>query len=191
MRRNQYRETINPSRGRNLNNGYGFNRGFGRLDIQGSREIDVRQGGMDVPMTNPYDMADDEFRDEDELYVAQDYDQRDSERYEDLVPQNRGQHYGKGPKNWKRSDLQLREEVCEALYLNEDLDASDIEVDVQEGVVTLSGFVNSRSSKRLAEDIIDDISGVLDIQNLLAIKASPPRPNRTETSVEWGYPVQE
>lgn len=175
MRRNQYRETINPSR-----------------DIQRSREIDVREPGIDdVPMRNPYDLADDEYRDEDELYLAQDYDQRDSDRYQDLVPVERGGHYGKGPKNWQRTDIRIKEEVCEALYLNEDLDASDIEVDVKEGIVTLSGFVDGRASKRLAEDIVDDVAGVLDVQNMLSVKIAPPRPARTETSADWGYPVGE
>ena len=50
------------------------------------------------------------------------------------------------------------------------LDASDIEVDVQNGEVSLTGFVNSRNDKRMAEDIVEDVSGVKNVENRLRVQ---------------------
>jgi osmotically-inducible protein OsmY len=52
------------------------------------------------------------------------------------------------------------------------LDASDIEVEVSGSEVTLSGEVGSRSDKRRAEDIAEDISGVSQVQNNLRVRRS-------------------
>src|SRR5262245_29949641 len=48
---------------------------------------------------------------------------------------------GRGPKNYKRSDERIEEDVCERLTENAELDASDITVQVQNAEVTLSGTV--------------------------------------------------
>ena len=47
------------------------------------------------------------------------------------------------------------------------LDASDIEVSVKEGEVTLSGKVFDRTDKRLAEDVAESVTGVKNVQNNL------------------------
>lgn len=85
----------------------------------------------------------------------------------------RNTHYGKGPKGWTRSDERIKEEVCEALYNSNEVDATEIEVSVKEGVVSLKGSVDTRSTKRIAEDLVDDISGVQDVQNLLTLNTEP------------------
>jgi Flp pilus assembly secretin CpaC len=51
------------------------------------------------------------------------------------------------------------------------LDASDIEVSVQGGTVTLSGEVDDRESKRRAEDIAEFCSGVQQVQNNIKVKS--------------------
>ncbi|WP_408095676.1 BON domain-containing protein [Peredibacter sp. HCB2-198] len=76
-------------------------------------------------------------------------------------------HYGKGPRGYKRSDERIKEEVSEALYLSRDIDASNIEVFVSDGLVILRGEVESRPIKRLTEEIIENISGVVDVRNEL------------------------
>lgn len=78
--------------------------------------------------------------------------------------------YGKGPKGYKRSDERIKEDVHEVLTWNNELDASDVEVEVKEGEVSLSGTVSDRRMKRLAEELIEDISGVRDVSNQLKIK---------------------
>ncbi len=81
-------------------------------------------------------------------------------------------HFGKGPKGWKRSDERIREDVCERLERDGRVDASDIDVSVQEGVVTLSGRVEDRPTKRHAEDIIEYLPGVKDVRNDLTVDQS-------------------
>jgi hypothetical protein len=76
-----------------------------------------------------------------------------------------GSHFGKGPKGYKRSDSRIQEDAHEALTRDHDIDASEIEVSVKDGVITLSGAVPERKMKRLAEDCVETISGVIDVRN--------------------------
>lgn len=89
----------------------------------------------------------------------------DAERRRDI-----DQHRGKGPKNYSRSDDRIREDVCDRLSDDARTDASDIDVTVASGEVTLSGTVTDRQSKRSAEDCLDGVSGVQHVQNNLRVK---------------------
>jgi hypothetical protein len=82
---------------------------------------------------------------------------------------SRGQFSGKGPKGYRRSDERVREDVSEVLERNGDLDASEIEVAVASGEVTLAGSVTDRWAKRLAEDLIEDVPGVKQVHNRLRV----------------------
>jgi osmotically-inducible protein OsmY len=79
---------------------------------------------------------------------------------------------GRGPKNYQRSDERIREEVCERLTMDHDVDASDIEVTVTDAVVMLNGNVDGRHAKRIAEDISESVRGVKDVQNNLRVNRS-------------------
>lgn len=81
-----------------------------------------------------------------------------------------GTHFGKGPKGYKRADDAIYDDVCSTLSLSGDVDASDIEVEVKEGVIFLRGSVSDRNTKKMAEFEIENISGVKDVQNYLSIK---------------------
>jgi hypothetical protein len=83
--------------------------------------------------------------------------------------ERRGQHAGRGPKGYKRSDERIREDVNERLTDHPELDASEIEVSVEDGIVTLSGTVDDRRDKRLAEDIAESVSGVQDVTNNIRV----------------------
>jgi hypothetical protein len=78
-------------------------------------------------------------------------------------------HQGKGPRGYRRSDDRIREDVCDCLTDDPRIDASNMEVTVTECVVTLSGSVNSREDKRRAEDLVESISGVKDVNNNLRV----------------------
>jgi len=84
----------------------------------------------------------------------------------------RKNHAGRGPKGWRRSDERIKDEVCEILEREPQVDASEIEVDVNQGIVTLRGHVDSRLAKRRAEDCIEDCPGVKDIRNELSVDQS-------------------
>jgi osmotically-inducible protein OsmY len=74
---------------------------------------------------------------------------------------------GRGPKGYRRSDERIREDVNDRLTDHAYLDASDIDVSVKEGEVTLSGKVFDRTDKRLAEDVAESVTGVKNVQNNL------------------------
>lgn len=83
----------------------------------------------------------------------------------------RGPHTGRGPKNYQRRDERILEDVCERLTQHGQVDASDIEVRVENGEVTLSGTVDNRQAKHMAEDAADSVSGVRDVHNELRLKS--------------------
>ncbi|HSQ30965.1 MAG TPA: BON domain-containing protein [Gemmatimonadaceae bacterium] len=82
----------------------------------------------------------------------------------------RPNYTGRGPKNWKRSDERITEEANERLARDPDLDATDIDVRVSNGIVTLSGIVEDRGAKRRAEDVVEEVFGVDDVQNELKVR---------------------
>lgn len=77
---------------------------------------------------------------------------------------------GKGPKGYVRSDERIREDVCDCLTDDPHLDASSMEVEVENGEVTLSGTADSREAKRHAENLIDRVRGVKDVHNSLRVR---------------------
>jgi len=82
-----------------------------------------------------------------------------------------GTFRGRGPRGYQRSDERIREDVCECLTDDPMIDASNMEVTVKGGEVTLSGTVSSRDQKRRAMDLVEDISGVKDVHNNLRVES--------------------
>jgi osmotically-inducible protein OsmY len=64
-------------------------------------------------------------------------------------------------------DERIRENLNNRLADDTDLDASDIEIGVNNGVVTLRGSVDSLWDKRRAEDIVKSAPGVRGVNNKL------------------------
>jgi osmotically-inducible protein OsmY len=67
---------------------------------------------------------------------------------------------GRGPKGYTRSDDRIKEQVSDRLMDDDNIDASEISIDVKNGEVTLSGTVSSREEKRAAEDAAEQTPGV-------------------------------
>jgi len=82
----------------------------------------------------------------------------------------RGPFTGRGPRGYQRSNERIHEEVSDRLADHPWIDASQIEVSVDSGVVTLTGSVEDRTQKRMAEDVADSVAGVRDVQNQLRIE---------------------
>lgn len=78
---------------------------------------------------------------------------------------------GVGPKNYTRSDERIREDVCERLTQDDDLDASELEIRAEQGVVTLEGKVEERWMKHRAEDIAESCSGVREVENRIRVES--------------------
>jgi len=104
-------------------------------------------------------------------YRMQDQDRMNEDRYRtrDFIRDSERSHFGKGPKGYQRSDDRIKEDVSEAFYRHPRIDASDIEVAVKSGTVTLRGIVEDRQTKRLAEDVAENITGVLNVSNMLTV----------------------
>ncbi len=81
-----------------------------------------------------------------------------------------GPYTGFGPRGYKRPDDRIREDVMDRLWVDGQIDASDIDVSVNNGVITLQGTVESRRMKRMAEDTAWSVPGVDDVQNQLRLK---------------------
>jgi osmotically-inducible protein OsmY len=64
-------------------------------------------------------------------------------------------------------DERICKDVTDRMVEDTDLDASDIEVGVDDGAVTLSGSVDSLWDKRRAEDIAKSVYGVRGVNNKL------------------------
>ena len=92
-------------------------------------------------------------------------------------------HAGRGPRNYQRSDDRIEEDVNEALTRHPGLDASEIEVKVDKGEVTLRGTVDSRLDKRMAEDAAESCSGVRDVHNQLRLSSASALGRSTEREV--------
>jgi hypothetical protein len=99
----------------------------------------------------------------------------ESYNWEDRVgdqPQGRrghddGPHKGKGPRNYKRSDERIREDVSDRLADDPYVDASDIDIKVEDGNVILSGRVDHRASRRRAVELAESVRGVTNVESHL------------------------
>jgi osmotically-inducible protein OsmY len=94
----------------------------------------------------------------------------EAERRRQMDERREGGHRGRGPKNYTRSDDRIKEDINDRLTDHDYLDASDIDVEVNAGEVVLSGFVHNRRDKRMAEDIVENITGVKNVENRIRVQ---------------------
>ena len=147
----------------------------------GFGDDDFERGSRDLRGREPFDPDE---RGE-SAYGRERFDQfEDWERPRELTPSSGqrqrsfGRYTGRGPKGYQRSDERIKEEVCDRLTVDPDVDALEIEVSVQNGEVTLEGAVPDRRMKRDAEDCVELISGVREIHNRIRVggaRAADPR----------------
>ena len=76
---------------------------------------------------------------------------------------------GRGPKGYQRSDERIKELLSERLTDDDDIDASEISIEVKNGEATLTGTVGSREEKRAAEELAERSPGVREVQNHLRV----------------------
>jgi osmotically-inducible protein OsmY len=81
----------------------------------------------------------------------------------------RGEHAGRGPKGYQRSDTRIEEDINERLSMDGWVDATDINIHVADGDVVLSGSVPDRQSKRRAEDVVESVTGVKNVENRIRV----------------------
>ena len=131
---------------------------YGRRDQWGSNP----RGGSSNEGRNFWDKAADT--------VSSWFGDDDARRRHEWDQVRAGEHRGRGPKGYRRSDERIRDDISDKLSDDSWLDASDIEVKVEGSEVTLNGTVASRDDKRRAEDLAERVSGVEHVQNNLRVK---------------------
>ena len=79
-------------------------------------------------------------------------------------------YYGRGPRGYQRGDERIREDICERLTEDPRIDASDVDVQVANAEVTLTGSVRTRDEKHLTEHVVERIMGVHEVNNNLKVR---------------------
>lgn len=88
-------------------------------------------------------------------------------------------------------DAALKTRVGTRLTTSPDIDRINIDIDVQDGVVTMSGVVHDENAKKRAEDVVRETEGVKDVKNELTVNPDDQRLRRDTDErggVEGGNP---
>ena len=75
-----------------------------------------------------------------------------------------------GPRSRRKSDESLRQEIREILTADSELEATEIEIEVEGGAVTLRGAVVDSDARLLAEELVDSLAGVREVHNRLRVE---------------------
>jgi osmotically-inducible protein OsmY len=74
-----------------------------------------------------------------------------------------------GTERRRRPDETLAREIREILTSDPELDATAIEVEVEDGAVTVLGEVADPQARLLAEELVESVAGVRGVQNRLRV----------------------
>jgi osmotically-inducible protein OsmY len=82
----------------------------------------------------------------------------------------------------KRTDSEIQQDVLRELKWDTRVEETDVGVEVDEGVVTLSGTVSNWGKRVAAEEAAHRVWGVLDVANDVVVR-TPGVPERTDTEL--------
>jgi hypothetical protein len=86
------------------------------------------------------------------------------------VEQRFGPNAGRGPRGYQRSDERILDDAHERLERDGWVDATEIELSIQNGEIALRGSVETLRMRRRAEEIVDSVSGVRHVTNDLRVR---------------------
>lgn len=89
-----------------------------------------------------------------------------------------------------RADVEIEEDIMEALAADAATESWELAVEVSDGQVTLTGAVESWQEKQLAANIAKSVRGVTGLQNALTVNYEGDRPdaeikNEIEAALNW------
>lgn len=89
-----------------------------------------------------------------------------------------------------RSDSEIRQDVNDALLKDPATDSYEISAAVEDGIVTLTGTVESWAERDLSEKVAKGVRGVLGIDNRISVSYETDRPDHeikaeVENKLEW------
>ena len=82
----------------------------------------------------------------------------------------------------RKTDAEIQQDVLRELTWDTRVEETDVGVEVDDGVVTLSGTVSSWGKRHAAAEAAHRVRGVLDVANNIVVKI-PGTPGRTDTEV--------
>ncbi|MBI3849546.1 MAG: BON domain-containing protein [Verrucomicrobia bacterium] len=85
----------------------------------------------------------------------------------------------KGESHAEHSDGWVGVKVKSALLFHRNVRATKTDVNVQDGIVTLSGEANSQAQKELTTEYAKDVEGVKDVKNQMTVVKNSSPPDRT------------
>ena len=85
---------------------------------------------------------------------------------------------GEGPA--EHSDAWLGMKVKTTLLFHRNVRATKTDVNVSDGVVTLSGEASSQAQKELTTEYAKDVEGVKEVKNEMTIANAPAKPDETD-----------
>jgi osmotically-inducible protein OsmY len=141
----------------------GYNEGYSGSGNYGNRGYGNQNYGHQDQNRDWWDRTKDE--------VSSWFGDEDAERRR-RADRVQGPYKGKGPKDYKRSEDRIKEDVCDRLSEDDYVDATNIQVQIQNNEVTLIGTVETREQKRRAEDLVESISGVRNVENRIRVESS-------------------
>lgn len=78
-------------------------------------------------------------------------------------------HERHGPKNYRRGDESIVDEIYLRLLTEPSVDSSDVSVEVHHGAATLEGSVPERRMRYVIENIVAAVRGVSDVENRVRV----------------------
>jgi hypothetical protein len=87
----------------------------------------------------------------------------------------RGRFVGVGPKGYRRSDERIRDDVCDRLTCDPDVDPSGVTVVVAEAEVTLEGPVDSAWARHRIRSCAEATVGVRGVHDRMHVAPARPR----------------
>ena len=87
----------------------------------------------------------------------------------------------RGPKGWVRPDERILDELCERI-VREGVDASALEVSVEDGEVSLRGELGTREERRCVMDLAEQILGVVRVDADIRVREAAEVEEGTEES---------
>ena len=94
-----------------------------------------------------------------------------AQKYNDIMATNQTESKKPASKeSEKGDDLWLKSKLITTYALNEHLNPFEIDATVEDGVVTLSGIVESNIEKELAEEIARGVEGVREVENKISVE---------------------
>jgi hypothetical protein len=163
----RFRDTNEQSGSTGRYAGYGYERGSSGTSRYGRSEYGDHGYGASGGWSEPYGEGQ-QYTSRGEYAGSSEYG---------FGSRGMGQHRGKGPKGFQRSDERIKELICERLSEDPDIDPSDVTVSVMSGKITLDGTVDSRRTKNAIEDVAEQF-GIQEVQNNLRVQ----RQGQTEAS---------